>query len=351
MSIDTGTPVMAAAGRFEQEHDHGRRPPRARAAASRPAARITSSSTRSWRGRAPAPGRRSAPRPAASGRKPGQRPCTGSRARPLERKCLDEPDHPVLGGDVAGLERRRRERVRGGDHARSARPGSRQAPPRRTGRAGTALSGAARAACPIAPPGTRRWGRRAGSRRSGRSRRAGRTLERLRRRRLLLPSRVVRSASSTSTAVHVPAVVPGGARRSPSPSRPRPVTSAARRPVTCSGSHGHRPVSLVGHGRLEKIARAEPAERRVEYDQVKGPLDLAEYVAVANFYPVSNAVARRVAPRRDDGAEDSCPPPVPRHPWWPRERRRPRFRCPCPGPDHLREPARGPPRPADATPE
>ena len=57
--------------------------------------------------------------------------------RPFERQRLHEPEHAVLRRDVAGLERRRGQRVRGGDHADPPVACRRRAPPTRTSRAGT----------------------------------------------------------------------------------------------------------------------------------------------------------------------------------------------------------------------
>ena len=146
--------------------------------------------------------------------------------RPFERERLHEAEHAVLRRDVARLERRRGQRVRGGDHADAAVAGGGERLPRvlreqeRRGEQQREQRG------PTAPPGSRAPARRAGSRRSGRSRRAGRARRARRRRPRGCPSRVVRSASSTSTPC---TVQPSASSRSTiaAPIPPRaPVTSA-----------------------------------------------------------------------------------------------------------------------------
>ena len=125
--------------------------------------------------------------------------------RSLERERLHEAEHAVLRRHVARLEGRCRQRMRGGDHADPSVARASRAHPTRTSRAGTARSGGARAARPTGPRESREPAPRAGSLRSGRSRRAGRTA-RARRHDLLVPAAGGQVGVLDVDAVDVPAV-------------------------------------------------------------------------------------------------------------------------------------------------
>ena len=163
--------------------------------------------------------------------------------RPLERERLDEPEHAVLRGHVARLERRRDETVDRGDDDDAAVPRLAERAPRVAGEQERAREEQRDAARPSGPrrssrPATTCWKPALGTSASRRPKRSSAASTAAR-----LPSRVVRSAAKAS-----PGPSSSGVRSTASTSHPsatsrsaiaRPIPLAA--PVTRAASVTHGP--------------------------------------------------------------------------------------------------------------